>query len=145
MKRIKTKKLALGTYAKEYVYTIIKLGSDLVLLAFRDVDTHGVLDTEGLALIVVTGLQGDRARGIGRELEDEGMGVGAELAQQPVLDRRVLLLLLLQRHDLLPTEDQLLAELDAHDLVLLSAIAVDRRHLNHPHVIRCKFLSRSNW
>lgn len=102
-----------------------------VLGAVRHEGLDAVLDAEGLAGLVLAGLQGDGAGRRGRELEGEGVRVRAELLEQLVLHGRQLLPVVVVRrwHDLLPRQDDLLAELDAHHLVLLATIPVCRRHL----------------
>ena len=105
-----------------------------VLRVFAHEGLDRVLDAERLAGVVLAGLQGDGAGRGGRELEGERVRVGPQLLDEFVLHGRQLLLVVAVargRHDLLAGQHDLLAELDAHHLVLLAAIAVGRRHLRH--------------
>lgn len=93
-----------------------------------NVGLDAVLDTQRLAVVVVTGLQGDRAGRVLGESEGEWEGVRSQLLHETVLNGGQLALLV-GGHELLLGQDHLLAELNAHDLIFLSTIAVCGREL----------------
>lgn len=101
----------------------------LVVGVVTNVGLDAVLDTQRLAVVIVTGLQGDRARGVLGEVEGEWEGVGSQLLHEAVLDGRQLALLVDDGDDLLLEQDHLLAELNAHDLIFLPTISVGGREL----------------
>lgn len=84
----------------------------------------GVLDAQGLAIVVALLLQSNGAGRIGREVEGERMGVAAQFADQLLLHRCHLHVGIGHGHNLLPAQDKLLGELHSHDLVLLATIAI---------------------
>jgi hypothetical protein len=97
---------------------------NFVLIIVADKDFDVVFDTQGLSSVVFARLQGDRSWRRLRKLERQREGIFAQLLNQALLHRCHFHLVISHRVDLLLANDQLLAELQAHRLVLFSIIYI---------------------
>ncbi|KAE8749622.1 hypothetical protein FOCC_FOCC003609 [Frankliniella occidentalis] len=113
-----------------------------VRLGLPDEDLDVVLHAAGLTLVLVPGLQGDGRGGRRGDVEGEGHGVVTELLEEPLLGAgrtevaswrgcpsAVAVHLLRRRVDLLRGQEQVLLEVESHDLILLAAVPEGAHHL----------------
>lgn len=104
-----------------------------------------VLDAAGLSLVLAAGLDGDGGRGLFGHLEGEWVRVRSELLHESLLQLGSLDVL--GRINLLGGKEQVLLEVQSHDLVLLATIpeaahqlsehlaSVKVRWVQHQHAI----------
>lgn len=96
----------------------------LLFIVFTNVDLDRVFHTKWLTLIILTGLQRNRAWGHVREVECEWVCILAQLLDQALLHGGHLHLGVHHGIDLLLAQDHLLGKLDPHDLILFATITV---------------------
>lgn len=117
-----------------------------VILAVADEALDVVLHTAGVSLVLTPRLDGHGGRSLLRHFEREGIGVGAELLDEPLLQLGGMGIVR-GWVDLLRGEEQIFLEAKAHNLVLLATIpeaadqlaehlaALQVRWLDHQHAI----------